>query len=187
MAKGRAHGEDRDYQILARDIMQELSQGESLVPYSGDGIDVPFELGGSAWGLDVVLKSVDGSKIVVAECKRWASPIEQGHIGEFAWKVELLRKLLNKAVSGIYFTKTGYQIGAVKVGAWSGIELAVCEQGQSPKQTFSLSYHRYDPEREIRLKGALVRVKAICMVTGVLSARVTGADGTVEELGELKL
>lgn len=46
MGKGKASGIDRDYQVLARKIVETLSYGKRLVPYAGDGIDVEIEMGG---------------------------------------------------------------------------------------------------------------------------------------------
>src|SRR2546425_8985432 len=110
MGVGKAHGEDRCYQVLARDIIETISREERLAPYGGDGVDVPFEMGGSTWTLDIALKSSDDSKIVVGECRRWAKPIKQEHIAAFAYKVELLRKVTGKEVAGFYFTKKHFQV-----------------------------------------------------------------------------
>jgi hypothetical protein len=72
MPKGKATGINRDYQVLARNIVETLRHQNSLVSYKGDGIDVPIEMGGSTWTLDVALKTTDGHNLVVGECKRWA-------------------------------------------------------------------------------------------------------------------
>ncbi len=46
MSSGKAYGQDRDYQVLCRDILQRISP-ESLIALDGDGVDVRFDgLGG---------------------------------------------------------------------------------------------------------------------------------------------
>jgi len=67
MAAGKARGENRTYQVFCRDVLQTLSSHGGFVPYEGDGIDVPFDMGGTTWTLDVALKDSEGN-IVVAEC-----------------------------------------------------------------------------------------------------------------------
>jgi hypothetical protein len=183
MAAGRAHGQNRDYQVFCRNILQILSDRGGLLPYEDDGIDVSFEMGGTTWTLDIALRDSEG-KIVVAECKRWQDPIKQEHIAAFAYKVELLRKQTGGNVAGIFFTKTKYQIGAVKAAAGAGIEVAVCDQDQSLQQ-FVLSYQKYDPEREARLQKVLAYLTGSVRPKGSLKARVIRADGTIED--EMKL
>jgi hypothetical protein len=77
MTKGKSHGINRDYQVLARDIVKRISQEGNLVPYECDGIDVAVEIGGANWTFDVALKTTDGSNIVVGECKRWNSALQR--------------------------------------------------------------------------------------------------------------
>lgn len=151
MGRGKAQGADRDYQVLARDIVQIISREEGLVPYEGDGVDVPFEMGGSTWTLDIALKKPDDSKIVVGECRRWASPIEQEHVAAFAYKVELLRESTGKEVAGFYFTKQHFRVGAVKAAAKPGIKVITCKQDQLPSRFF-LTYHTYDQNRKKRIR-----------------------------------
>jgi len=185
MSSGKAHGENRDYQILGRSIVQVLNRQEGLIPYEGDGIDVPFKMGGTTWTLDIALKSCDGSKIVVGECRRWAYSIEQEHIAAFAYKVELLRKHSGKEVAGIYLTKTRYRIGAVKAAAGAGIEIAICGQDQSP-ENFVLSYQRYDPKREARFQNVFAHITETARATDSVSIVKIRADGTIESSEEYK-
>ena len=185
MSSGKAHGENRDYQILGLSIVQVLSRQEGLIPYEGDGIDVPFEMGGSTWTLDIALKNLDDSKIVVGECRRWAYPIEQEHIAAFAYKVELLRKHSGKEVAGVYLTKTHYRIGAVKAAAGAGIEIAICGQNQSP-ENFVLTYQKYDPKREARFQNAFVHTTETAKATASVSIVKIRADDTIGGLEEYK-
>jgi hypothetical protein len=183
MTSGKAHGENREYQVLARNILQTLA-GQGLVPYSDDGIDVPFEMGGTTWTLDVALKDSEGN-IVVAECKRWQEPIKQGHIAEFAYKVELLREETDKRVAGVFFTRTKYQIGAVKAAPYRGVKVAICNQDQSLQQ-YTLSFQKYDPTRAKRLQEALAYLTGAIQPKGHLVGRIIHADGTAEDILDLR-
>src|SRR3990172_2701646 len=174
MTSGKAQREDREYQVLARNILQTLAGG-GLFPYSDDGIDVPFEMGGTTWTLDVALKDSIGA-IVVVECKRWQEPIKQEHIAGFAYKVELLRKETGKRVAGMFFTSAKYQIGAVKAAAGAGVEVAICNQDQSLQQ-FTLSFQKYDPTRAKRLQKALAYLTGAIQPKGHLMGKVFHADG----------
>jgi hypothetical protein len=69
----------------------------------------------------------------------------------------LLRNTYGDNVRAIYFTKKGYQLGAEKAGGWAGIELVLCEEGQSVEETFGLHFRRYDPTLKKTVQGALVR------------------------------
>lgn len=66
MIGGKAHGQNRQYQVECRDVL--VYRNPSLVPFSDDGIDVPFELPDTTWTFDVALRNADG--LVVAECRR---------------------------------------------------------------------------------------------------------------------
>ena len=178
MASGKAHGENRAYQVLARNILQTLS-ARNLFPYKDDGIDVPLEMGGTTWIIDIALKDSKGN-IVVAECRRWRAPIKQEHVAAFAYKVELLRKCTGSSVAGLYFTKSKYQRGAIKAAAGAGIEVAVCSQDQSLHQFF-LSYHMYDLDREVSLQKVSGYLTGSVHPTGSLSLKVISADGTAED------
>jgi hypothetical protein len=182
MTAGKAHGKDRNYQVSCRNILQVNGQ-RSLQPYSGDGVDVTFNNLGGTRGVtfDVALKDSGGS-IVVAECRRRTNKVKQEDMFAFARKVELLRKHTNTKVAGLFFTKSQYQTGALRHADWSGIEVAVFGQDQTP-QNFVLAYQRYDPERETRLQEVLAHVTETATATASVSAKVFRADGTVEDLG----
>lgn len=132
MPGGKAHGESRDYQVFARNVLQILRVQEKLEPYDGDGIDVPIKLGFAIFTFDVALKGSD-NRIVVAECKAYSKPgtVKQGDIAEFANKVTLLRTHSLANVAGVFFTKTAYQDGAIKHATWEGITIAVCAPKES--------------------------------------------------------
>ena len=103
----------------------------TLVPWQSDGIDIQFALPDTNWSVDVALRGASG-ELVVAECRRPASPVKQEDVAVFAYKVELLRKSLAIDVAGIFMTKTGHQLGAVRVGQFNGIDLVILEEGATP-------------------------------------------------------
>jgi hypothetical protein len=154
MAQGKAHGENRAYQIHCRDVLQSKYPGFS--PFSGDGIDVPFGLGGTTWTMDVALRNSDGA-LLVAECRRRKDPPKQEDIAAFAHKVELLRKHFGVPISGAFLSKSSPQIGVVKAGQFEGITVAQLLEGEI-SEGFSIAFHRYDAEREKRLRDFVLKV-----------------------------
>ena len=152
MPGGKAHGKNREYQVFTQHVIQTLSHQENLEPYDGDGIDVPIKLGFATFTFDVALKG-SGDRIVVAECKALSKPgrVKQGDIAEFAHKIELLRKHKSSNVAGVFFTRTAYQDGAVKLASWENISIAVCVPKGSPDHIF-LTYHKYDPIRDTKIR-----------------------------------
>jgi hypothetical protein len=182
MTAGKAHGKDRDYQVSCHNILQVVSK-RRLQPYSGDGIDVKFDNLGGTKGVtfDIALKD-SKNNIIVAECRRRTNKVKQEDMFAFARKVELLRKHTNSEVAGVFFTKSQYQIGALMHADWSGIEIAVFGQDQSPLN-FVLAYQRYDPKREARLQEILAHITETATATASFSAKLIRADGTIEDLG----
>lgn len=150
---GKAYGKDRDYQVLCRNIIQQIQQQEGLVPYAGDGIDVPIMIAGSEWKIDVALTDMK-NKVVFVECKRRSATLKQSNIAEFAYLVEGFRKENHMQVAGIYFTKTGYQQGAIEAARVPGIQVAVVAENQSLNPLI-VRYLRYDVEREEVIKQTL--------------------------------
>ena len=127
MTQGRAQGQDRAYQVHCRDLLQ--YRNPEFAPYSGDGIDVPFDVGGTTWTIGVALKDSDGA-LLVAECRRRKAAAKQEEIAAFAYKVEVLRRDLGAVVCGAFLTKCAPQLGAVKVGQFEGITVAVLLEGK---------------------------------------------------------
>ena len=84
---GKAHGVDRIYQELCRDVLIERRPG--LRPLRDDGIDVPIQCLDTTWNFDVALQDAD--KVVLAECRRFDSAIKQEHVGAFAYRLEQAR------------------------------------------------------------------------------------------------
>lgn len=180
MAKGAATGSDRQYQLDCRDVM--TFRGTALVPWSGDGVDVYFQLRDTGWTFDIALKGPDVS-VVVAECKRHESAVKQGDVAEFAWKVERLREFLGVPVSGIYFGKSGHQLGAVRVGDFSGIQVVALDEASKPPG-FNITFFRYDAGRERKLRDIIMHVAAgHCEMNGYpATLTVTRKDGAKESL-----
>jgi len=148
VSKGRAQGKDRDYQIQCRDVL--IHRNQSLVPYSGDGIDVPFDVGGTTWSLDVALRDSSG-EAVIAECRRREATVKQEEVAAFAYKVEQLRQALSLPIAGVFFAKSGHQLGALKVGNFEGITMVILPEGEKPPG-FSIVFQHYDSERAKRMK-----------------------------------
>lgn len=148
MPSGKAYGNDREYQLLCRDIL--MREYQDLALFEGDGIDVPFEVGGTVWTLDIALRDQEGN-LIVAECRRWKDVIKQEALAALAYKVEQVRKHLDLAVAAVFFTRSTFQVGALKVAEFEDMTTIVCDQGQEPEH-FRVRYLRYDPEREKRVE-----------------------------------
>ena len=148
MGRGKAHGANRDYQVRCRDVL--VHRDPELAPFADDGIDVPFDIGGSTWTLDVALRKADGS-LIVAEARRKTAPVKQEELAAFAYKVELLRKHFRVPVAGFFITKTAHQVGAVKAGEFAAISMVVLSQDAAPPG-FSMVFHRYSAKREQRYR-----------------------------------
>src|SRR5262249_28182083 len=103
MSSGEAHGDNREYQILCRDVL--IREHHDLAPLKGDGVDVPFRAGGTIWTLDIALRG-QGDGLVVAECRRRKRVVKQDDVAAFAYKVEQLRRHLGLAVAGVFCTKS---------------------------------------------------------------------------------
>lgn len=146
MRGGKATGKNREYQLFCRDIL--VKDESSLRPLAGDGIDVPIALGGTTYYFDVAL--TDGHRLVLAECKRWRHPIKQADLALFAYKANLFRKERSTEAAGSFFAASKYQLGAIMVGEWEGVRVAVCSANQR-RDVFRLSYHSYDRARDKRL------------------------------------
>jgi hypothetical protein len=113
-------------------------------------------VGGTTWTIDVALGKPSG-EVFVAECRRTKATVTQEDVAGFAYKVELLRKELGVQVGGAFITKTGVQLGAVKVGQYEGIYVAVLPQDATPPG-FLIVFHRYDKVREKRLHDQVLHV-----------------------------
>ena len=74
MPGGKAHGQNRQYQVECRDVL--VYRTPLLVPFAGDGIDIPFKLPDTTWTFDVALRNAEGA-LVVAECRRTVDPVKQ--------------------------------------------------------------------------------------------------------------
>ncbi|MGH9461834.1 MAG: hypothetical protein ACRD1X_11490 [Vicinamibacteria bacterium] len=168
MSQGKAHGVDRQYQMACRDVL--THRNPELAPWSGDGIDVPFNLPDTTWTFDVALKAPDGSA-VVAECRRTVGAVKQGDVAEFAFKVESLRRTIGKSVSAFFFAKTAHQLGAVRVGQYWGVEVALLDEDARPPG-FNLTFLGYDAKRDRKLR-------RIIMHTEPGQVRLTGFDATL--------
>lgn len=183
MSAGKAHGQDRDYQVLCRNILQAVGGMSSLKPCSGDGIDVKFAVGGTDVTFDVALEDASG-RFVVAESRRRKDAVKQEALFAFARKVELLRKETGREVAGVFFAKRNYQLGAVKHATWSGIDEIVLDEGQTTSD-FTLAYHRYDIEREKRVRDGTVHMSAMLPMKGSLAIEVIRKDASEKDSGKV--
>lgn len=183
MPGGKAHGVDRDYQVSCRDILISRAAPLQVAPEDGDGVDVGFRLESVVRTFDVALTD-DHNKLVVAECRRTVAPVKIVDIDAFAQRVELLRKATGREVAGVFFAKTAFQEGAVKAAQDSGIAAATCAQDQPPS-SFSILFHRYDPERERRFRHGEAYAQDSVAVVPTLDVKVIRADGTVDDHGRV--
>lgn len=175
MPPGKAQGEDRVYQFWCRDVIFELFDKESFIPYEDDGIDVTFRnIGGGSIVFDIALISRNKG-IIVAECRRQDAPVKQEAIFAFAYKVELLRKQSKEPVSGIFFTRRMYQSGAVKQASWAGIETIIVEQNQKIYD-FVLVFHKYDLVRERRIRNFNRHISGSVSIEGSIQVKLIRGD-----------
>jgi hypothetical protein len=154
MAGGKAHAKDRRYQETCRDIL--IHREPKLTPWSGDGIDVVFDLADTAWTVDIALRD-DAGRLVVAECKRWTAAVKQGDVAQFAYEIERLREKQGIEVAGVFIAKTNHQIGAVRVGQFNSIDIAVLGEDAEPP-SFGMTFLRYDPERKMALSNTIIHI-----------------------------
>lgn len=98
----------------SRDVLLRRFGGS---PYSGDGIDVPFDAAGSTFNIDVALNGgglCDG-KIVLAHCRQTTSAQKQEQIASFAFQAEKIRAATGQPVAAFFMVSTDPQVGALKV------------------------------------------------------------------------
>jgi hypothetical protein len=179
MSGGKAHGPNRQYQIECRDVLE--CRNPELKPWAADGVDVAFDLPDTRWTFDVALRDGAGT-LVVAECRRTAGAVKQEDVAAFGYKVELLRKCLNIPVAGIFITKKGHQLGAIKVGQFNGIQITVLEEGAAPPG-FNITFLRYDQEHERRCRDIVMHVPAgTITVTGWPANLIHGKSSDKPEI-----
>ena len=77
-------------------------------------------------------------------------------------------------MAGIFFAKKSHQIGAVCVGEWNGVEIAILEEGAHPPG-FNMTFLRYSKERE-----SIVRHFHIHVAPASLA--ITGSAPTVTSM-----
>ncbi len=154
MKGGKAHGAYRQYQVECRDVL--MFRNQELTPWSGDGIDVQFDLPDTRWTFDIALRDPAGS-LLLAECRCTKNAVKQKDVAAFANNVELARRVLNIPVAGVFITKRQHQIGAVKVSQFNGIEAAILEPG-SVAPGYNISFLRYNKEREKKCRDIIMHV-----------------------------
>ncbi len=114
MGKGRATWRDREFQIMALGMVQRTDEFAGTIPYTDDGIDIPFKVCDTTVTFDAALKAPNGSLIVV-ECKRWWKPVPQDAVFAFQKKIECLRQDTQNNVVGVLPVRRAYNIGALKL------------------------------------------------------------------------
>jgi hypothetical protein len=107
--------------------------------------------------------------------------VKQEDVAAFAYKVELLRRTQDAAVSALFFTKHGHQVGAVKVGQFTGRELVVLDEA-SQLPGFNMTFLRYDSERERVARDIVLHLPPahIGIQGGSVGLTVIRRDGTGE-------
>jgi hypothetical protein len=178
MSSGKAHGINRAYQVTCRDAL--LHRQPDLTPWDDSGIDIPFRLTDTTWTFDVALKTSNGS-ITVAECRRTTGAVKQEDVAGFALKVESLRRTLACPVCAFFFTKTAHQLGAIRVGQYYGLEVAILAEDAQPPG-FNMIFLAYDRERDKRLRHFIMHCTPVELKVTVSDACLTHIkhDGTLE-------
>jgi hypothetical protein len=157
MKGGNAHGKDRQYQVHCRDVL--TYRDPALVPWEGDGIDVPFQLDNTTFTFDVALRNPPGS-LVLVECRRQEASIKQSDMGAFAYEIESVRRTLGIKVAGIFIAKRDHQIGAVRIGDFEGIQFVILGEVSIPPG-FNITFLEYSKERDKKLKHYVMHVPPI--------------------------
>lgn len=133
-----------------------MYRNPELKPLEADGVDVPLDFPDTRWTFDVALRDNNGS-LVLAECRRTVGAVKQEDIAAFAYKIELARKALGAPVAGVFIAKRDHQIGAVKVGQFNGIQVAILEEESTPP-AFNITFLRYSEEREKKCRDLVMHV-----------------------------
>lgn len=171
MSSGCAYGENREYQVKCRDVLTYCHP--DLTPWSGDGIDVPFQFTDTKWTFDVALRDQAG-QLVLVECRRRGSAVKQEDMAAFAYKLESARRSLGIAVAGIFIAKREHQIGSIKVGQSNDIQVAILEEGSIPPG-FNITFLRYSAEREKRIRDLIMSLPSSNLsITGNAPSIVQG-------------
>jgi len=148
MTRGKAQGQNKEYQVLCRDVL--MREHQDLAAFRGDGIDIPLDVGDTVWTFDVALRAPD-DRLVLAECRRRKQAVKQEDVAAFAYRVEQVRKHIHPAVAAVFLTKSDFQAGALRVAASAGVSAIICAQGQQ-LENFRLRYLRHDPDRQRRVE-----------------------------------
>jgi hypothetical protein len=142
-----------------------------LIAWEPDGIDISFKLADTEWTFDVVLRELSGA-LLIAECRRTAGAVKQEDVAAFAYKVEALRGAVTVPVAGVFITKTAHQLGAVRVGQFNGIDLAILEEGSRPSG-FNITFLRYDADRHKKLRDIVMHIPSVCYALTGMPATLT--------------
>lgn len=158
--RGTAHGKNRQYQVRCRDVLR--YRKPELKPLVADGVDVSLDLPDRQWTFDIALQDNSGS-LVLAECRRTIGSVKQEDIAAFAYKIESVRKALGVPVAGIFIAKREHQIGAVKVGQFNGIQVAILEEESLPPG-FNITFLRYSEDCEKKCRDLVMHVPSGALV-----------------------
>jgi len=179
-SKGRATQPlDVAYQNLCQTIVDFFRENEGLQPYADDGIDVAIPVAMTDVVFDIALKNADGTRLVVAECRRIARKEKQEALFALSGKVEALRKATGLIVDGIFFAKSGFQIGVAKAARGLGLRLMEVREGQHPN-ALTFAELIYEPQARRVRRAWGVRSSEVFYVsdTVVEVARVVTPDAT---------
>jgi hypothetical protein len=95
--------------------------------------------------------------LVLVECRRTTAAVKQEDVAAFAYKIESVRKVLQIPVAGIFIAKREHQIGAIKVGQFNGIQIAILEQDSAPP-AFNITFLRYSAQREKQIRDFMMHI-----------------------------
>jgi len=74
----------------------------------------------------------------------------------------------------MFMTKRAHQVGAVRVGHFNGIELAVLEE-EEVLPGFKMTFLRYDAAREMQCRDIIMHVPpGLCTVSGMPATLIHG-------------
>ena len=135
MAGSKARGVDHAYQEFYRDVLRK--NDPALVPYADDGVDVPLmQLVPNERS---ILHLTPETRLMVAELRTAQRSCEaRGLCAAFAFRVDRLGQSVGPP-RGHVLREARLQVGAVRLGHYEGVTLAVVDAREIADEGFAVN------------------------------------------------